>query len=158
MQVARMNLIDWHRIGQQPFARLVRTRQVEDGVIGRCQAWAAEHYDEHNPVRSMVRLSGLAERTFKRRFVHATGMSPLHYVHSIRLEEAKQMLETSDDPVETIAHEVGYQDAVFFNRLFSGRFFFLNQSLPASAKNHLSPFGGIKIGRSPTHPVSSSGD
>ncbi len=45
-------------------------------------------------------------------------MSPLDYVHSLRLEEAKQMLETEDLPVEAIANEVGYEDASFFGRLF----------------------------------------
>jgi transcriptional regulator GlxA family with amidase domain len=66
----------------------------------------------------MVALAGLPERTFKRRFTQATGMSPLDYVHTLRLEEAKQMLEAGDEPVEAIALEVGYQDASFFGRLF----------------------------------------
>ena len=118
MRVARVNVIDWHHVGQQPFARLARTRQVEDAVIARCQSWIAEHYDEPAPVRGMVRLSGLAERTFKRRFQNATGMSPLEYVHTLRLEEAKQMLEAGDEPVEAIANAVGYEDAGYFSRLF----------------------------------------
>jgi transcriptional regulator GlxA family with amidase domain len=37
MQTARVNLIDWHDIGQQPFARLARSRQVDDAVIARCR-------------------------------------------------------------------------------------------------------------------------
>ena len=45
-------------------------------------------------------------------------MTPLDYVHAHRLEEAKQMLETSDLPVEAIANEVGYEDTSFFGRLF----------------------------------------
>jgi len=118
MQTARVNLIDWHDIGQQPFAALARSRQVDDAVIARCQAWIAEHYDEPAPVTAMVRLSGLAERSFKRRFAQATGMSPLEYVHTLRLEEAKQMLEAGDAPIEAIAEEVGYEDAGFFSRLF----------------------------------------
>jgi transcriptional regulator GlxA family with amidase domain len=118
IRVARINLIDWHETGQQPFARLARTRQAEDAVIARCQTWIAANYDRRNPVREMVRLSGLPERSFKRRFRQATGMSPLQYVHALRLEEAKQMLETGDAPVEEIAHEVGYEDAAFFSRLF----------------------------------------
>jgi len=118
MQVARLSLIDWHAIGQQPFARLARSRQVEDAVIARCQAWIAEHYNEPNPVTALLRLSGLAERSFKRRFQSATGMPPLEYVHALRIEEAKQMLEAGDAPIETIAHEVGYEDAAFFSRLF----------------------------------------
>jgi transcriptional regulator GlxA family with amidase domain len=118
MQVARINLIDWHAIGQQPFARLARSRQVEDAVIAQCQTWIAEHYREPSPVAALVRLSGLPERSFKRRFQQATGMAPLEYVHTMRLEEAKQMLETSDQPIEAIANEVGYEDAGFFSRLF----------------------------------------
>jgi len=118
MQVARINLIDWHEVGQQPFARLARTRQVDDAVIARCQGWIAENYEQPNPVRGMVRLSGLAERTFHRRFRRATGMPPMEYVHALRLEEAKQMLESGDLPVEAIASEVGYEDAGYFGRLF----------------------------------------
>ena len=118
MQTARLNLIEWHDIGQQPFARLARSRQSEDAEIARCQTWIAHHYNESAPVAAMVRLSGLPERSFKRRFQQATGMSPLEYVHTLRLEEAKQMLESSDDPVEAIANEVGYEDAGFFGRLF----------------------------------------
>jgi len=53
-----------------------------------------------------------------RRFAKATGMSPLDYIHALRLEEAKQLLETADFPVEAIANEVGYEDTSFFGRLF----------------------------------------
>jgi AraC-like DNA-binding protein len=67
---------------------------------------------------AMVRLSGLSERIFSRRFVKATGMSPLDYVQALRLEEAKQILETEDLLVEAVALEVGYQDNGFFGRLF----------------------------------------
>jgi len=118
MQVARLNLIDWHDIGQQPFARLARTRQSGDAVIARCQGWIAENYAQAQPVTQMVRLAGLAQRSFARRFQQATGMAPLEYVHTLRLEEAKHMLETGESPVEAVANEVGYEDAAFFSRLF----------------------------------------
>ncbi len=118
MRVARLHLLDWHHVGQQPFAMLARRRQTEDAVIARCQEWVAKHYDQESPVAAMARLSGLAERSFKRRFTRATGMSPLEYVHALRLEEAKQLLETTARPVESIAAEVGYGDASFFSRLF----------------------------------------
>lgn len=118
MQVARINLIDWHTVGQQPFARLACTRQVEDAVITRCQVWVAEHSREPHPVAAMQRLSGLAGRTFTRRFQQATGMAPMEYVHALRVEEAKYMLEAGDLPAEAIANEVGYEDAGYFGRLF----------------------------------------
>ena len=118
MHIARLFLIDWHDVGQLPYAALARNRQVDDAVIARCQAWIAEHYEEPSPVASMIQLSELTERTFSRRFKQATGMAPIEYVHTLRLEEAKQLLESGDEPVEAVAQEVGYEDAAFFGRLF----------------------------------------
>jgi transcriptional regulator GlxA family with amidase domain len=93
-------------------------KQTRDALIARCQEWAADHYAETAPVAAMVRISGLSERTFIRRFSVATGMSPLDSIHALRLEEAKQILETQDLPVEAVALEVGYQDNGFFGRMF----------------------------------------
>jgi transcriptional regulator GlxA family with amidase domain len=121
MRMARINLIDWNTASPLSYASLRHGAQSSDPVIARCQEWAAQHYESDTPVAQMVALSGLPERTFKRRFAQATGMSPLEYVHTLRLEEAKQMLETRDTPVEEIAFEVGYQDASFFTRLFRRR-------------------------------------
>ncbi len=118
MRVARLHLIDWHHVGQQPFATLTRNRQTDDAVIARCQEWIATHYDTDSPVAAMARLSGIAERSFKRRFARATGMSPIEYVHSLRIEETKHMLERTDDSVESVASQVGYEDPSFFGRLF----------------------------------------
>ena len=118
MRVARLHLLDWHHVGQQPFASLTRSRQVSDAVIARCQEWVATHYQRDSPVAAMTRLSQLAERSFKRRFARAMGMPPLEYVHALRLEAAKQALETSDEAVDEIAAQVGYEDASFFGRLF----------------------------------------
>ncbi|WP_417776377.1 GlxA family transcriptional regulator [Stutzerimonas xanthomarina] len=118
MEVARMNLFDWDATSPLAYAAMMRTGQLADPVIARCQEWAAQHYDGEAPVAAMVRISGLQERTFQRRFAQATGLSPLDYVHTLRLEEAKQLLESCDLPVEAIAWEVGYQDAGFFGRLF----------------------------------------
>jgi transcriptional regulator GlxA family with amidase domain len=118
MHVARLNLIDWHSAGQLPFARLAPTRQGEDALIADCQVWVADNYQRPSPVAAMVQRSGLAERSFNRRFQAATGMSPMEYVLTLRLEEAKQMLEAGDEPVEAVALALGYEDASFFSRLF----------------------------------------
>ncbi|MFP4536778.1 MAG: GlxA family transcriptional regulator [Dichotomicrobium sp.] len=121
VKIARLYLIDWHREGQSPFAALVCSQSPDDGAIVRAQDWIADHYTDPAPVAGMIAASGLAERSFNRRFVKATGHTPMSYVHTLRLEEAKQMLETEDRPVETIAIEVGYEDPSFFRRLFRRR-------------------------------------
>lgn len=118
IEVAKAYLIEWHAAGQLPFSSLQVSRQTSDGVIAKCQEWVAEHYASSAPVAAMTKLSGLTERTFIRRFAAATGLSPLDYVHALRLEEAKQMLETEAISIEAIAHEIGYEDSSFFGRLF----------------------------------------
>lgn len=118
MHAARMALIDWHAEGQGQYAALPPNRLAQDGTIEKCQIWLAEHYDAPSPLADLLEQTGLSERSLQRRFRQATGLSPLEYLHAIRLEEAKQMLETSEAPIEAIAIEVGYEDASFFGRLF----------------------------------------
>ena len=117
-EVARVYLLQWHDLGQQPFAALMGLRQTEDANINRCQEWIAVNYRHASPIAELTAISSLKERTFIRRFKSATGQTPMDYVHAVRLEEAKQMLEMEDTPIEAIANEIGYQDTSFFNRLF----------------------------------------
>jgi transcriptional regulator GlxA family with amidase domain len=118
MKVARINLMDLNAASPQVYASLTHGSHAADPVIARCQQWASLNYTHEAPVAQMLALSQLAERTFKRRFAQATGMAPLEYVHHVRLEEAKYMLEAGELPVEAIAMDVGYSDGSFFSRLF----------------------------------------
>ena len=66
----------------------------------------------------MAERSGRSERSFLRRFRRATGQSPVEYLQTLRIEEAKQMLEATDMPIDDIALEVGYAEGSSFRRLF----------------------------------------
>jgi transcriptional regulator GlxA family with amidase domain len=118
VRCARIFIFGDRSEGQLPFAAMCRVSRHEDAAIARCQAWIAEHYPAASPVAGMVASSGLSERSFKRRFKAATGLAPLAYVHALRIEEAKHLLERSDAPVEAVAAMVGYDDPAFFRRLF----------------------------------------
>ena len=72
--------------------------QASDPLVAAAQAWAVEHYKQDAPVAQMVAISGLPERTFKRRFVRATGHSPISYVQHVRVEEAKRRGLEKDEP------------------------------------------------------------
>lgn len=117
-RLAKMSLFDWHHAGQSPYSRLTTRPQSSDGLVRDCQEWLASHYADADPVATMIQRSGLSRRTFNRRFLQATGHAPLAYVQRVRIEEAKQILETTDQPVDAIAVEVGYGDPVSFRRLF----------------------------------------
>lgn len=117
-RIAKLYLFGDLRDGQLPFAVMARPKQHDDAIIAQMQTWIAEYYDVDNPVSRMAKRAGLTDRTFKRRFSKATGYSPLDYVQSLRIEEAKQMLETTDDAIHDIAADVGYEEPNSFRRLF----------------------------------------
>src|SRR5262245_11711815 len=118
IRVSKLFLYQWHRDGQLPYASMIANVDHGDSVIRSCQAWLAQNYERADIVAELVRRSGLPKRTFDRRFRAATGYSPLAYIQALRIEEAKQLLETGSDPVEAVAREVGYEDTASFRRLF----------------------------------------
>lgn len=120
-RVARLFLLGDRGYGQLPFASMARPRQHSDAVISKIQAWLVDNYATTNPVSAMVGRSGLSERSFKRRFSAATGYTPVEYVQALRIEEAKQMLETEDVAIEDVSVSVGYEDPTFFRKLFKRR-------------------------------------
>jgi transcriptional regulator GlxA family with amidase domain len=121
VRIAKIFLFGDHSEGQLPFAGAQRPRTHDDAVIAEMQEWIADHYHRANPVAAMVAHSGLTERTFVRRFRAATGFAPIDYVQTLRTEEAKHLLETTNMPVDQVAIEVGYEDPNFFRRLFKRR-------------------------------------
>jgi transcriptional regulator GlxA family with amidase domain len=103
---------------QAPYAAMPLGIQHKDAVIRRCQLWIGEHYDTQNPVNAMLELSQLAATTFARRFRRATGYAPMEYVHAVRVESAKRMLEIGNHSIEFVGESSGYDDISSFRRLF----------------------------------------
>jgi transcriptional regulator GlxA family with amidase domain len=116
--IARFYAFQWHRDGLAPYAVFAPSLDHGDAVIADVQRWIATHHAIAAPVEEMRARSGLAARTFVRRFSSATGYPPIHYVQRLRLEEAKRRLERTDTAVEQVAWAVGYEDPAAFRRLF----------------------------------------
>ncbi len=117
-EVVRMFAFQAHAEGLSPYMVFDPPRDHGDAVIADVQDWLRTHHAVANPIAEMVRRSGLAERTFKRRFTDATGMAPIAYVQRLRIEEAKRRLERTQSSVDEISWQVGYEDPAFFRRLF----------------------------------------
>jgi transcriptional regulator GlxA family with amidase domain len=118
VHTAKVFLLGPHDDGQLPYAAMTRRIDGADAVIADCQNWISQHYETDNPVQAMAERSGLNPRTFARRFRAATGYQPIDYVQALRVEEAKQMLEASEQGLDEIAAQVGYEDPASFRRLF----------------------------------------
>lgn len=116
--MARMLLLQWHAEGQAPYMGFSPRTGHGDATVRAAQEWLQTHYMVENPVDEMQRRAQLAPRSFERRFLRATGHTPIAYVQNLRVEEAKRRLERTDVAVDQIASEVGYENPAFFRRVF----------------------------------------
>jgi len=117
-RTAKVYLLAGHEHGQLPFSAMTRRVRTDDAVIRDCLGWIADHYATPNPVTAMTQRTGLTSRTFARRFQAATDRRPIDHVHALRIEGARQLLETGGGGVDDVGYRVGYEDPTFFRRLF----------------------------------------
>jgi transcriptional regulator GlxA family with amidase domain len=117
-EIARLFALQWHQDGLTPYLVFEGKADHGDGEIQSAQQWLSEHFSVANPVEEMIKRSKFAERTFKRHFASATGLTPLAYIQRLRIEDAKRRLERTDASIDEISWRVGYEDAAFFRRLF----------------------------------------
>jgi transcriptional regulator GlxA family with amidase domain len=103
---------------QAPYAAAMLPFDHDDTVIRNCQLWMQQHFATDRPVDSMIALSALPPTTFARRFRRATAKSPIEYVHAVRIEAAKALLEGGTGRIDAIGRTIGYEDAASFRRLF----------------------------------------
>jgi transcriptional regulator GlxA family with amidase domain len=109
-RVARHMVAAPHREGgQAQFAR--REPAPAPGSLEPTRRWAAARLDEPLDVAAMSDHAGVSLRTFARRFREETGTTPLQWLLSQRVLEARRLLEESDLPVETIAWRCGFGSA-----------------------------------------------
>ena len=80
--------------------------------------YIAEHYAESFNLNSLAELAGMSISRFKRIFTATFNMSPGRYISTIRLNAARQLLETSDLLVADIATACGFYDQSHFKRAF----------------------------------------
>lgn len=80
--------------------------------------WAVNHLDCALDVNRLARHAGISPRHLTRRFVAEVGTTPLRWVTTQRVYRAQELLETTDVPVEQIAHRVGYGSATQLREQF----------------------------------------
>lgn len=120
--VARRMVVPPHRDGgQAQFVEApVPACPDEADPFRSTLAWALEHLDEPLTVESLARRAAMSSRTFARRFVGATGTTPLQWLLRQRVLHAQRLLETTEESIERVASRCGFGSAavmrVHFNR------------------------------------------
>ena len=110
--VARRMVVPPHRDGgQAQFIDLAVTAPSTGDVIGATMAWAQRHLCEPLDVTAMADRAGFSSRHFSRVFQARIGTSPVRWLLHQRILLARELLETTDEPVERVAQLSGFRTA-----------------------------------------------
>ena len=105
--VARRIVMVPRRDGHQ--AQFIETPPVPpaDDAIAAAQQWMLAHLGEPVTVAQMADRAAMSRRSFYRHFAGATGATPLAWLHQQRINRTKELLESTDLPIDDIAARVG---------------------------------------------------
>ncbi|WP_031070851.1 AraC family transcriptional regulator, partial [Streptomyces sp. NRRL S-118] len=95
---------------------------LKDPAIGT--ALDRMHRDPRRPwsVRELAETAGLSRTAFAARFTAYVGQSPIAYLTWWRLSSAARLLRTTDAPIASVAHQVGYTSEYAFAHAFKREF------------------------------------
>ena len=118
-QVGSIMLVDRARTSQRPY--MVLRQRFDDPLIQRASDWLVSRIAAAVSVEALADALHVSYRTLHRRFQAAIGMPPLAYLQDLRVEHAKELLESTLLSFEQIVARVGYNDVSAFRRLFVRR-------------------------------------
>jgi len=122
-RVARSLVLAPHRDGSQAqFIPTPLAPAAGPDPVERAMAWAARRLDQPADLDRWAAQASMSRRTFTRRFRARTGTSPTQWLVERRLAHARLLLETTDDPVESVAHACGYTTAAALRVHFAARY------------------------------------
>jgi AraC-like DNA-binding protein len=77
-----------------------------------------EHLSESLTVPALAAMEHLGPSRYRALFREATGLSPSRYITVLRMRRAAELLLNTDLPVTAVSASVGYDDPLYFSRMF----------------------------------------
>jgi transcriptional regulator GlxA family with amidase domain len=135
VQKAARQLVLYHRRsgGQSQFSSLLELK-APAGRFGSLLAWARENLDAPLTVEDMAEQAGMSSRHFTRAFIAETGTTPSKAVERLRIEVARQRVQSSSEAIERVAEVTGFRDPERMRRAFIRAFGQPPQSLRRAAR------------------------
>jgi transcriptional regulator GlxA family with amidase domain len=133
-QTARQ-LVLYHRRsgGQSQFSSLLELK-APTGRFGALLSWAREHLDAPLTVEALAEQAGMSTRHFARAFIAETGSTPSKAIERLRIEVARQRVQSSSEAIERVAETTGFRDPERMRRAFIRAFGQPPQSLRRAAR------------------------
>ena len=110
--------IEIDRQQQSPFMIFRGQKQHSDEMVKEAQAYIENQITEKISIEALSAKFAVGRRNFDRRFIKATGNTPIEYMQRVKVESAKKAFETTRKSINEIMYEVGYSDLKAFREVF----------------------------------------
>ena len=111
---------------RQIFLLIQRSREEEKPAVSsylqeemeHARRYFSEHYNEAISIEDFAQSRGMSVSWFMRNFKQIAKVTPMQYILNIRINNAVTLLETTDYNVAEISAIVGYDNPLYFSRIF----------------------------------------
>ncbi|PJJ07859.1 AraC family transcriptional regulator with amidase-like domain [Flavobacterium sp. 1] len=115
---AKVFQIEIDRNTQSEFAIFTGQKKHDDEIVQQAQAYIEMNVEEKISVEELSSKFNVGRRNFDRRFIKATGNTPIEYSQRVKIETAKKAFETNRKTINEVMYEVGYADVKAFREVF----------------------------------------
>lgn len=110
--------IELDRQSQSAFIIFSGQKSHGDEIVKQAQTYIEDNLQKKLSMEELSAKFAVSRRNFDRRFIKATGNTPLEYMQRAKIEVAKRSLETSRKNVHEVMYDAGYSDLKAFRELF----------------------------------------
>lgn len=110
--------IEMDRQSQSSFIIFAGQKSHDDEIVKKAQAYIENNLHERISIGDLVSKFAVGRRNFDRRFIKATGNTPVEYAQRVKIEAAKKSFETSCKNIKEVMYETGYSDVKAFREVF----------------------------------------
>jgi transcriptional regulator GlxA family with amidase domain len=116
---AKIFQIDMDRNLQSGFSIFNGHKKHDDDVVQKAQYFIEQNFTDKISIEALSEELNVGRRNFDRRFIKATGLTPLDYLQRVRVESAKKSFENTRKTVNEVMYDTGYSDTKAFRDIFS---------------------------------------
>ena len=110
--------VEMDRYSQSPFTIFTGQKLHGDEMVKEAQAYIESKLQEKISVEHLSSKFAVGRRNFDRRFIKATGNTPIEYSQRVKIESAKKAFETTRKTINEVMYDVGYSDVKAFREVF----------------------------------------
>lgn len=115
---AKIFQIEFDRNSQSEFTIFTGQKTHDDEVVKKAQSIIESRIKDKISIEQLSSKLHVGRRNFDRRFIKATGNTPVVYAQRVKMEAAKKSFENTSKNINEVMYDVGYTDVKAFREVF----------------------------------------